>query len=144
MPNASKVPLPDPPLDARGEAFARGRAAGLSRDAAFRAAGYVRSGKGAARLEARPSVQARIKELEALAPRLRESTLLATAIALAEAARRGREMGGQAALREVRLTLLMAHHIQALHAKAQVVAAPPPPPHRDLTDEEWMAKYAPK
>jgi hypothetical protein len=144
MPTVSNVPLPGPPLDARGETFARGRAAGLSRQAAFRAAGYARSGKGAAKLEARPSVQARIKELEALAPRLVESGLLATAIALADAARRGREEGGQAALREVRLTLLAANHLQGLNAQSQAAQAPKPPPPRDLTDEEWMARHGAK
>jgi hypothetical protein len=57
----------DKPLNARQERFALGLTQGMSKWAAFRAAGYGRSSTGPQRLLAMPNVIARVEELRAQA-----------------------------------------------------------------------------
>jgi hypothetical protein len=122
------------------EAYAAARARGLTQLAAYAAAGYSATNKqGAKRMDERDCVRARVKVFAAIEARLPEAGAGQTVIALTRAAAVGQSQGGNACLREVRLTLLAAQRLHALIGPSTVAQAPQPPP--GLTDEAWMAQF---
>jgi hypothetical protein len=130
-----------PPLEnERHERYARGRAEGLGRTAAYGAAGYAPDRSLASKLGRRPEVVARIAELRERDPDLAGPG--ATIARLLRLAERCGALATAAGLKEARLAAMEACRLQmnltGRDAWAAQDADPLPP---ELTEEEWVAKY---
>ena len=127
-----------PPLEKeRHERFARARAEGLGRTAAYRAAGYAADRSQASKLGRRPEVAARIAELRERDPDLASpGAIVARLLRLAD---RCGALETAASFKEARLALVEANRLQMdLDAWAAQAPRVLPP---ELTEEEWVAKY---
>jgi hypothetical protein len=124
--------LPNP----RHEALARACADDAGRAAARVAAGY--SPYGLDRFEHRPAFRARVAELRARAGATNAADLKETVLALLDLAAAG-EQATAAARKEARLARLEAWRLNGLLEQRRQQEAWVMP--RELTEEEWVAKY---
>jgi len=125
--------------DARHEAFAQARARGMSRAAAQDAADLEPANAGAAHVDRRADVRARIAELRVTRDALRQADLEETVLGLLDLATRG-DHASAAARREARAARLEAHRLAERLARRGEQTAPEtlPPP---MSHAEWMATY---
>ena len=130
-----------PPLEKQAhERFARGRAEGLGRVAAYEAAGYRPDSSRASKLGARTEVAARIAELRERDPDMAGAG--ATIARLLRLADRCGELATAAGLRESRIAATEANRLQMELTERDAWAAQDActlPP--ELTEAEWVAKY---
>lgn len=120
------------------EAFARALATGMTKTAAYTAAGYKKSCGAASRLSQKPPVKARVKELVILRDTLRTARLEETIVALLVVAHRPEPKTG-AELKEARLAQMEAHRMCGLLTSAR--DSRPRALPRPMTEAEWTAKY---
>ncbi len=125
------------------ERFARARAGGMGRVAAYEAAGYRPDSSRASKLGARPEVAARIAELRAREPDPEIAGAGAVIVRLIDLADAARALTSAAGLREARIALVEANRLQT-ELTARDAFEDPPPRRVQLTDEEWLEKFAPK
>jgi hypothetical protein len=122
------------------EAVAQARARGLDNTGAYAEAGFRGKGRGSApgRVARRVEVVARIDFLAATATRLQQAGLEQTILALLDLAA---ETGAAtaAAAKEARLARLEAYRLACALDEGRARAALVP--ERELTEEEWVAKY---
>jgi hypothetical protein len=123
------------------EAFAQGRARGLSLKGAYIAAGYsAKSSSGPASVHAHEEVKTRIEELVKQHALLHEANLEETIVALLDLAAKI-DSTTAAGAKEARASRLEAHRLNGLLAARREDAAWTPP--RQMTEAEWDAKYGP-
>ena len=121
------------------EAFAQGRARGLSLKGAYIAAGYsAKSSSGPASVYAHEEVKTRIDELVKQHALLHQANLEETIVALLDLAA-SIDSTTAAGAKEARASRLEAHRLKDLLAAKREDEAWTPP--RQLTKDEWKAKY---
>jgi len=134
-----------PPLVNQGhEAFARARAAGLTPRAAFLEAGYRDPARNVRRIASRPEVEKRIVELERDAAWGGSGNLkpvIDELMRLAQVAGKLRSAAGMTAARGL---LGEAARLKGLlDAQSHRADVADPPRRVRLSNDEWLAKYAP-
>lgn len=139
-------PDPHAPLDdAPREDFARAVARGVRPIEAIRIAGIGRSRSAAWANGRRPEVKARIQALQRREVRIAAAAAAPTLAALVRLVDRLQGATGPRA-REARLTLELIGELRAIVERETRAAVEPPPPvfepPRQLTRQEWIAKYA--
>jgi hypothetical protein len=122
------------------EAFAQAVARGATRQAAHVQAGYEEDSRKATQLGARPTIKARVAEIEAELKRADPARLTDTILALLELAAAANKLESAAGIKEARLARLDALRLRELLDKAR-----PPPVMRKvftrLTDEQWLEAF---
>jgi hypothetical protein len=123
------------------EAFAQGLARGLSKKAAYGAAGFAAAASNApTRLSRRECVKERVDELMAQQALLRKASLEETILALLDLASKT-ELKTAAGAKEARAARLEAWRLSGLLSQRREAETWTPP--REMTEAEWDAKYGP-
>ncbi len=130
--------------NSRHEVFARARAAGLTRRAAFAETGYHDRGRNIQRIDSRPEVADRIVELERDAAWGGSGNLKPVIDDLMRLAQAAGELGSAAGMTAARGLLCEAARLKGLLEAQSCLATVADPPRRvPLSDDEWLAKFAP-
>lgn len=126
------------------ERFAIAMAGGAKRADALKSAGLAPQGSNAHRLLKRPDVAGRIAELTGVPDQISAASPAATVASLQRLAAICAGLKTAASLREARVTLLEAHHLQAELAARLGPGGPRLPPPPELSAAEWVKKYIPQ
>jgi hypothetical protein len=128
--------------DPRQETFAQACAAGSNQSAAYIEAGFAANRGNACKLAAKPAMAARIVELRRLRDPIQRACLHDTVIDLMALFQSADALKSAAGAREARLARLEAHRLWVQLTLEEARNARPV--ERELTLDEWMAKYGPE